>query len=204
MTKVAEIYDAELNPSKQEVINQWLPDVRITGAYRMVDPAGEVGIEGIVATDADARTIQAPVTYRGASTGEEFTTLEHSVLGTRYVTKALQDPVAVGEFVRVILSGDTDAERSDNKPTSLHLQGTGQTPSAEVTDVVVEAASEERARGRAKINGVGRSFELRIPRQLKPLKGLSASRVPSPRRIEAHLPGSEEKLLVAELIWRDL
>ncbi|MDU0479704.1 hypothetical protein QVA66_10710 [Staphylococcus chromogenes] len=204
MTRTAEILEATLDPSKQDVVRVWLPDATLTGSYRLVDTDNEVGIEGVLARDADDRIVQIPVTYRASSTGAEFATLEHSVLGTRYVSKALEDPVAIAEYVRLILAGDTDAERSDGKPTGLHLQGSGHNDSVEVTDIEIESTTDERVQANGKINGVTRSFELRLPRLLRPVKGLVASRVPSARRIEGVLPDSEEKLLVAELIWRDL
>ncbi|AKK02083.1 CG0192 family protein [Corynebacterium epidermidicanis] len=204
MTRIAEIHDATLEPSKQETVNAWLPDVTLTGAYRLVDTDGEVGIEGHLASDADGRLVQIPVSYRGESPGYEFATIEHSTLGTRYVSKALVDPVAVAEYVRLILSGDRHADCSDGKPTGLELLGSGHNDSVTVTDVRIEETTEERVRANGKINGVSRSFELRIPRLLRPVKGIVASRVPSARRIEGVIPGTEEKLLVAELIWRDL
>lgn len=205
MSGVAEILQTELTPSKEEVVAQWWPRFRQEGAFRLVDPAGEVGIEVLIGTDDGTRTLQLPLTYRSDAlkTGQ-VGTMEHSVLGTRHVTKATHDPVAVGEFVRVILAGDTEAERSDGQPAHLHIQGTGQTPTTEITEVIIEDASEERTLATAKINGVTRSFELRLPRRLLPVKYLRASRVPSPRNITGTLPGSDEPLVVAELIWRDL
>lgn len=205
MSGVAEIIPAELTPGKQEVLRAWWPNFKELGAFRLVDPAGEVGIDFVIGTDGLDRLIQLPVTYRSAEleTGQ-VGTMQHSALGTRYVTKALHDPVAVGEIVRVILSGDTEAERSDGKTQFLHVQGSGQTPTTEVTEVVIEDASEERVFARSKINGVGRSFELRLPRRLLPVKYLRASRVPSPRNILGTTADSEEQLVVAELIWRDL
>lgn len=205
MTGVAEILKAELTPGKQEVLRAWWPNFAELGAFRLVDPAGEVGIDFVIGRDGIDRLIQLPVTYRSEPLPSGLVgTMDHSLLGTRYVTRALHDPVAVGEVVRVILAGDTEAERSDGKTQFLHIQGTGQTPTTQVTDVVIEEATEERVYARAKINGVGRSFELRLPRRLLPVKYLRASRVPSPRNITGTTRDSDEQLVVAELIWRDL
>lgn len=205
MSGVAEIIPATLTPSKQEVLTNWWPGFIEMGAFRLVDPAGEVGIDFVIGRDGLDRLIQLPVTYRSSPLESgQVGTLEHSELGTRYVSKALHDPVAVGEIVRVILSGDTEAERSDGKSQFLHIKGTGQTPTTEVTDVVVEDASEEKVLASAKINGVGRAFELRVPRRLLPVKYLRVSRVPSPRNITGTTQDSDEPLVVAELIWRDL
>ncbi|QTH59712.1 hypothetical protein J5O04_00750 [Corynebacterium hindlerae] len=205
MSGVAEILAAELTPSKEEVLRAWWPNFQEKGAFRLVDPAGEVGIDFVIGTDEADRYLQLPVTYRSAELdGGSVGQLEHSVLGTRYLTKATYDHVAVGEIVRVILAGDNEAQRSDAKPQILKIKGSGQTPSTEVTEVVIEDASEERVFANAKINGVGRSFELRLPRRLLPVKYLRASRVPSPRNITGVFSDSEEPLVIAELIWRDL
>lgn len=205
MSGVAEIISATLTPTKQEVLQQWVPGFTEIGAFRLVDPAGEVGIDFVLGTDGEDRPIQLPVTYRSDELPSGVVgTMEHSVLGTRYVAKATADPVAIGEIVRVILAGDTEAERSDGKAQALHIQGSGQTPTTEITDVVIEDVTEESVRANAKVNGVGRSFELRLPRRLLPVKHLRVSRMPSARNIIGLRPDSEEQLVVAELIWRDL
>ncbi|MEJ5927849.1 hypothetical protein WG915_04355 [Corynebacterium sp. H128] len=205
MSRVAEILPATLTPSKEEMLQAWMPGFTELGAFRLVDPAGEVGIDFVIGNDDEGRLVQLPVTYRSeALSSGQVGTMEHSALGTRYVTKAIHDPVAVGEIVRVILAGDTEAERSDGKAQAMHIQGTGQTPSTEITDVAIENASEERVLASAKVNGVGRSFELRVSRRLLPAKYLRASRVPSPRHISGTLIESGDQFVVAELIWRDL
>lgn len=113
MSGVAEILDAEITPSKAEAARNWWPGFEELGAFRLVDPEGEVGIEFLIGRDGIDRLIQLPVTYRSEPLADgQVATIEHSVLGTRYVAKALSDPVAVGEVVRVILAGDTEAERS--------------------------------------------------------------------------------------------
>lgn len=119
---MAIIYDAKLSPSKPELLEKWLPSqpwfrgdastlVRL-GAFRFDDPAGEVGIEThILAVEGVA--YQVPLTYRGAplEDAEDFlvTTMEHSVLGTRWVYDATGDPVYLHELAAAILAGKPQA-----------------------------------------------------------------------------------------------
>ncbi|MCW2602637.1 MAG: hypothetical protein JWN61_772 [Pseudonocardiales bacterium] len=121
---MALIYQAQLSPSKTETLAAWLPhqpwldgaDVsRITllGAYRFDDPAGEVGIETHVVAAADGRVLHVPVTYRSAPlAGAEdglIGTMEHSVLGTRYVYDGPTDPIYVQALTTTILTGGEQA-----------------------------------------------------------------------------------------------
>src|SRR5699024_7591297 len=112
----------KLSPSKSELLQKWLPSqpwfrgdastlVRL-GAFRFDDPAGEVGIEThILAVEGVA--YQVPLTYRGAplEDAEDFlvTTMEHSVLGTRWVYDATGDPVYLHELAAAILAGKPQA-----------------------------------------------------------------------------------------------
>ncbi|MBU8579304.1 CG0192-related protein [Brevibacterium luteolum] len=125
---MAQLYDAELSPGKLELVQAWLPSQEWSGldaevplevvtSYRFDDPAGEVGIEMHLvrsADDADGPIYQVPVTYRGAPLeGAEdalITTMEHSVLGKRWVYDAVADPVFVEQARRTIAEADTSAE----------------------------------------------------------------------------------------------
>ncbi|MEB4616301.1 CG0192-related protein [Leucobacter sp. M11] len=114
------IYQAELTPGKREIIAGWLPeqpwrdgagDVVLVGAYRFDDPAGEVGIEVHLVRSGSGPVQQVPLSYRGAAVPELRNvlvgTMEHSVLGTRYVYDATGDPVFIAELERVIRDADT-------------------------------------------------------------------------------------------------
>src|SRR4051812_47950997 len=104
---MAHLHDATLVPSKRELLDAWLPNqawvaglpaLKPFAGFRLDDPAGEVGIEGILLRDADGGvTVHVPLTYRGAPLdGAEahlLGTTEHSVLGTRWVYDATGDPV---------------------------------------------------------------------------------------------------------------
>src|SRR5689334_4529206 len=104
---MALLHRATPTPSKPELIGAWLPnqpwaaglpEVKQIGGFRLDDPAGEVGIEGMLLSSADgAVVVHVPLTYRGAplAGAEEalLGTTEHSVLGTRWVYDAAADPV---------------------------------------------------------------------------------------------------------------
>jgi hypothetical protein len=113
---MAEVLDATLTPGKVDLVAGWIgrqrwyaakgqaPRLTRLRGFRFDDPAGEVGIETLVLRD-DATTpptvYQVPLTYRGAPlVGAERAlvgTMEHSVLGTRYVYDGPHDPVYVAE-----------------------------------------------------------------------------------------------------------
>ena len=103
---MAVIHRATLVPSKLELLGTWLKSrlaepsdgaVELLGAYRFDDPDGEVGIEGHLIRWG-TEIVHVPVTYRGSPlAGAEhwlIGTMEHSVLGRRWVYDAMADPVA--------------------------------------------------------------------------------------------------------------
>ncbi|MBP1325717.1 hypothetical protein JOF28_000949 [Leucobacter exalbidus] len=115
------IYQAKLTPSKYDLIKAWLPSqpwftgdisrLEPVGSYRFDDPEGEVGCEGHLFTAGDARVFHAPLTYRSAplASGEEFLagTIEHGILGTRWVSDAIGDPVYRAALAAAIAQGGT-------------------------------------------------------------------------------------------------
>ncbi|MGW5492262.1 maltokinase N-terminal cap-like domain-containing protein [Streptomyces olivaceoviridis] len=115
---MAVIHRTTVKPSKTELLADWLPGrpwyrggpaapvLEKSGGFRLDDPEGEVGIEFMVATDTSSpgRTAYlAPLTYRGAPLeGAEHAlvgTMEHGVLGTRWVYDGCHDPVLVTELL---------------------------------------------------------------------------------------------------------
>jgi hypothetical protein len=121
---MALIHQAQLSPSKLEVLAAWLPsqpwldgaDVSaptLLGAYRFDDPAGEVGIEVHLVGAADGRVLHVPVTYRAAPLdgAEEalIGTMQHSVLGQRWVYDGPADPIFVQALAAAILTGASQA-----------------------------------------------------------------------------------------------
>lgn len=120
---MALIYHAELHPDKMELLASWLPTtswfpgtgqlpLEKVGSFRFDDPEGNVGIEThLVAVGLDV--VQVPLTYRGAPLegAEEFliSTMEHSVLGRRWVYDACGDPAYAQALAASILSGQGQA-----------------------------------------------------------------------------------------------
>jgi hypothetical protein len=98
-------------------------------AFCLDDPAGQVGMEcflfGSGSDPEHGSTLFVPVTYRGAplpgAAPSLVGTLEHSVLGTRYVYDACADPVFVATVLDTIRSGGRQADlrllRSDGTET---------------------------------------------------------------------------------------
>jgi len=124
---MAVVHNTTLVPTKAELLSAWLPtqpwyrgatppDLSRAGGFRLDDPAGEVGIELVVVNDASGATPMSyltPLTYRGAPlTGAEdhlIGTMEHGVLGRRWVYDGACDPVFV-EQVLALLAGEVEAQ----------------------------------------------------------------------------------------------
>lgn len=115
---MAIIYDAIIVPGKLELIGEWLDrqawagsgSVELMGSYRFDDPAGEVGVEAMILRRGD-RLLHVPVTYRPSpldgAAAALLGTVQHSVLGERWVYDATSDPVAIGCYARA-LRGEQD------------------------------------------------------------------------------------------------
>ncbi|MDX2357645.1 maltokinase N-terminal cap-like domain-containing protein [Dietzia sp. PP-33] len=163
MSGTAEIYDAVLTPGKLDLLRAWIrrqswfdgdpEQVEQVTAYRFVDPDGEVGMESFLLTDG-IRTIHVPVTYRGAELpGAEDAlvgTIDHSVLGPRWVYDASADPVYVTEVRRVISHRDTAADHMAAEdgtitpaPVNIRGGGAGAGGDAEAAPRVIRVISEE-------------------------------------------------------------
>lgn len=118
---VAVIHEAELTPGKYDLLARWLPtrpwaggatDLERIGAYRFDDPAGEVGMETHL-VGAGGRILQVPLTYRARTLfgADEHLigTMEHSVLGTRYVYDGCGDHVYLTALASTVLTGGEQA-----------------------------------------------------------------------------------------------
>ncbi|MGN6752495.1 MAG: maltokinase N-terminal cap-like domain-containing protein [Intrasporangium sp.] len=139
-------HDARLEPSKTELVTGWiesqrwyagkgrLPSLRRVGGFRLEDPAGKVGMETLLLLDeaaSPAVLYQVPLTYREAPLeGAERAlvgTMEHSVLGTRWVYDAPHDPVYARALVATILSSadaeDAEASVGSNEIARGHATG---------------------------------------------------------------------------------
>lgn len=122
--RMAHLYRAELRPSKIEMITAWLgaqpwfegettAAVEKVGSFRFDDPEGRVGIETLLVT-AGGPVLQVPLTYRDAplAGGEEWFlgSMEHSVLGTRFVYDAIGDPAYLRAIAATGFSGGSQAD----------------------------------------------------------------------------------------------
>ncbi|MFD3534091.1 1,4-alpha-glucan branching protein [Streptomyces sp. NPDC058664] len=130
---MAVIHPTTLQPTKLELLTEWLPTRQWhtgaearperAGGFRLDDPAGEVGIEILVVTDGEgdgAVTYLVPMTYRsGPVPGAESAligTMEHGVLGKRWVHDAGHDPVFVSQLY-ALLTGRTRAQDQNRTDT---------------------------------------------------------------------------------------
>ena len=206
MSGEALIYDAELTPDKDEIAARCAGIVTLLGSYRLVDPDGEVGIEVLIGSDLDGRGVQLPLTYRSEELSPEHTLIEmeHSVLGHRYVSNALGDPVAVAQVIRTILEGDDGATRSDGVPAALDIRGSGDHEKVVIEDLVLTEVTRQRAVGRVKVDGSVRKFQLIIPRLLRRLNLTGVDANTARLHLVGWLPSMPEKQRVcAELSLRD-
>lgn len=155
---MALIYDATLTPGKLEVLSAWVPGrpwaatsaVTKLATYRFDDPAGEVGTETFLLGTDGGTVLQVPLTYRGAPlAGAEdhlVATMEHSVLGTRWVYDGCADPIWVAATITAILTGGTevplftevDGQMQESRTlATVHGSGTPGTPVAPVGSLSV-------------------------------------------------------------------
>ena len=142
---MALIHRATLSPTKSEIIAAWLPaqpwspggdgSVELVGAYRFDDPEGRVGLE-VHLVRSNKILLQGPLVYRDAPVdgldAHLVGTMEHSVLGQRWVYDGLADPVFIGMFAAAALTGTgqaigmvDNAGRWTLVPTPVHLEGGG-------------------------------------------------------------------------------
>ncbi|MEU7902544.1 CG0192-related protein [Actinoplanes sp. NPDC049118] len=154
---MALLYRAELKPSKLELVAAWLPGrpwfegtaapvLDRVAAYRFDDPAGEVGIETLLVRFGDGPIHQVPLTYRGApldgGDGWLIGTMEHGVLGRRWVYDALGDPVYLAALAGAF-AGVPQAEeffevdgRLERRAPSMAITGSGAVPEGGEATVV--------------------------------------------------------------------
>jgi len=138
-------HTATLSPTKQELVEAWLPSRswaegrQVTGKvgeYRFDDPAGEVGVETILWRTDDGTVLQTPLTYRAAPLdGAEaylVGTTDHSVLGQRWVYDGCGDPVWAAALVDAISTGGRQAQmfieqdgRRVDVPPRIQVRGSG-------------------------------------------------------------------------------
>lgn len=124
---MAIIYDADLSPSKTEILRSFLAgrswgesgELELLGAYRFDDPEGEVGVECHLVKMGET-TYHLPLAYRPARVegAEEhlLATMQHSVLGERFVYDGLADETALDCFRRALCGEQQQAELEIHEP----------------------------------------------------------------------------------------
>jgi len=158
---MAIIHRATLSPTKLDLLTEYLPNVAAlapfatnlepVGAYRFDDPAGDVGIETHILTNADGVLLQVPLTYRSqpvdGAKAALLGTMEHSVLGKRWVYNACGEAVYVIALAETIGSGGAGAREMVETPDgpierapSVTVRGSGAS-SAAVSSGAVEVTS---------------------------------------------------------------
>ena len=163
---MALMHQTTMSPSKLELLAAWLPTqpwfsgdteaLVSLGGFRLDDPAGEVGLEGILLTAGDDTVYYVPLSYRGAPLegGEDFLvgTSEHGVLGTRWISDAVGDPVYRSVIAQTIVTGghqaeefvqDAEGNRALRQP-AVRVQGSGRSGGAalELAAATVEQIGE--------------------------------------------------------------
>jgi hypothetical protein len=155
-------HTATLSPTKQELVEAWLPTRpwaegrRVAGKvaeYRFDDPEGEVGVETILWRTDDGTVLQTPLTYRAAPLdGAEahlVGTTDHSVLGQRWVYDGCGDPVWAATLVDTIETGGRQAQmfieqdgRRVDVPPRMQVRGSGSDASVPRTISINEVADD--------------------------------------------------------------
>jgi len=163
---MAILHRAELTPSKIELVGGWAPTqpwfagepgaVAVSvAAYRFDDPDGEVGIETLLVRAGDGPVLQAPVTYRAAplpgADGWLIGTMQHSVLGERWVYDAVGDPVYLTAVATAALTGGRQADLFVTTADGL----VPREPTAAVTGSGADGMTSEVAQSAATCDAVG-------------------------------------------------
>lgn len=149
--------DSWVRPSKLELLTAWVgsqrwyaaqgasPQLTALAAWRLGDPAGEVGIETHLVLDtAGSRPVvyQVPLTYRGAPlVGAEHALVgecDHGVLGCRWVYDAPHDPIYAACLLDLI-QGRARAE-SSSTPDAYDDRFTGEQAPTWTGELVVRGS----------------------------------------------------------------
>ena len=167
---MSQIHRTTLNPPKLELVAGWIagrpwyrgpgaPDLVKAGGFRLDDPDGEVGCEFMVARDADGTCYHVPMTYRGAAlAGADAAligTLEHGVLGTRWVYDGEADPLLRG-LLAGFLDGEIPAQaqsESDTLDPTVLAQIEGPPASAGEWEIIRVLTAGDVPAGRGHVSG---------------------------------------------------
>lgn len=189
--RMAILHEATITPTKDQLVGPWLETRtwwdHITtrgpvGTFRLDDPDGQVGIECFLFGSASGSTLFVPVTYRGAelASGREHLigTMEHSVLGPRWVYDACADPVFVSTIIRTISTAGTQAElrvlTSDGTVTTRESTARVRGSGADLPDSLRDPAPpvDEPDRTLVRVRGLTLTIVRRIGVELAPAPSL--------------------------------
>lgn len=180
------MHDTTLEPSKEAVVAAWItgqpwyrggtsPTLTNVGSFRFVDPQGWVGFETLLLREEDAGpdapTYQVPLTYRSdlIQGVQPIGTLMHGVLGPRYVNDGALAPRYLAELIRVVLSGDDQAELSNGATPTVTVRGSGREDVRTVTMKSWQARADAEGddiQVEVDVDGQPRAFDIRLPRRL--------------------------------------
>ena len=119
---MALFHRATIVPSKEQLIAEWAPRqtwgpsadaaLHVIGSYRFDDPEARVGMEAFLVSAGDD-LLHVPLTYRDAPLDSAddslIATMEHSVLGTRWVYDGLHDPTFTTMLAATTMTGQGEA-----------------------------------------------------------------------------------------------
>ena len=202
---MATIHDTTMSPGKLQLLRAWLPaqpwyltsgrepELAKSGGFRLDDPAGEVGIEFMVVSDASpnrATTYQVPLTYRAgplaaAAAGALIGTADHGVLGRRWIYDGTHDPVLIAQLAALI-QGDAQpqAQSVSNTPDLTVISYPVADGSLTVTGSAVAANGPSGTDLRIRTVSAGRTQNgqllVRIHRILRPGDGAAAGEAGQP------------------------
>lgn len=169
---MAIVHRTTLTPSKLELLEVWLPrqewaegigSPTLIGAYRFDDPAGEVGLEGLL-VETEIGLLHVPLSYRAAPlAGAEahlVGTMEHGVLGQRWAYDGEFDPAWRAAALHTIFTGSEgsnllvhkDGELVDTVDTPVQVRGTGSSEVPSRVDLHVVRRVGEWCGGQEKLN----------------------------------------------------
>lgn len=181
-------------PTKAEVLSSWLPKqtwgpgvespIERVGSFHFDDPEGRVGMETHLVR-ADGVLFQVPLTYRDAPLAdaeESFVaTIEHSVLGTRWIYDGLGDARYLTVLAGVALTGQGQAlglaqfeGRWYTAPSEIRIQGGGwgtEPAAVDGFEIIADDAHEVRLQN----DHLEMRFFRRPATAAKPAIGLSAT-----------------------------
>lgn len=169
--------DADITPTKPELLATWLPTqpwftgdasaLQHVGSYRFDDPDGEVGMETHLVRAGDGPLFQVPWTYRGAPIdgADAFLvgTMDHTLLGPRWVYHAIGDPVYQSVLATTILTGGSQAElvrefadgRTEIAEPAVRVKGSGTRTDVPPVDLdVVQVLDGTRPEGDEVLTGM--------------------------------------------------